>query len=102
MFKVRKCVEEDASVLGQFNADMAFETEGKKLDLARVTEGARSLILKPKLGQYYIAVAEDETPLGCTMVTYEMNARLGGIVCMIQSVFVVKEWRNKGVFRSLF
>ena len=81
---------------------MALETEGKILDINRVTSGAKNLILTPKYGQYYIAVTDDGTPIGCTMFTCEMNARLGGVVCMIQSVFVVKEWRNKGVFRALF
>ena len=36
------------------------------------------------------------------MVTYEMNFPLGGLVYMIQSVFVEKEHRGKGVFRALY
>ena len=85
---------------------MALETEDKKLDFELVRNGCLSLIKKPKFGQFYMAdiVAEDGSrqPVGTTMVSFEMQPRLGGLIHMIQSVFVVKEYRKKGVFRALY
>ena len=36
------------------------------------------------------------------MVSFEMQPRLGGLIHMIQSVYVDAEYRGKGVFRSLY
>jgi len=36
------------------------------------------------------------------MITYEVDPAKGGIMYMIQSVFVVKEHRKKGIFTMAF
>ena len=36
------------------------------------------------------------------MLTYEMSAAVGGMIYMIQSVYVNAEARKKGVFRALY
>ena len=89
---------------------MAYETEGKTIQVDTITEGIRNLILQPNLGTYYVCeeITQDDagnevrTPVGCTMITYELSARLGGLIYMIQSVFVKKEYRKLGVFRRLY
>ena len=53
-------------------------------------------------GFYLVAVTEDQTPVGCMMLTYEINPSIGGLCMMIQSVFVEKEYRKEGIFRMLF
>ena len=98
-------------VLADYGYKLAFETEGKELEIERVRGGVQSLLAKPKMGQYFIAEVEakDEAtgevvwkPVGTTMITFEMQPRLGGLLYMIQSVYVDKEYRKKGVFRSLY
>lgn len=36
------------------------------------------------------------------MITFEMSAKLGGLIYWIQSVYVVPEYRKRGAFKSLF
>ena len=109
--RVRTCVAEDYEVLADYGYKLAFETEGKKLDMDTVQGGVKSLLSKPKMGQYYLAeveVKDSETgeakwmPVGTTMITFEMQPRLGGLIYMIQSVYVDKDYRKMGIFRSLY
>ena len=86
--KVRPCVPEDAPILARFNMDMALETEGKNLDYQTVHDGCKNLILKPKYGMYIMCDLFDSNnqnpvPIGCTLASFEMNARLGGLIYMI-------------------
>ena len=110
---MRTCpTDADAEVLADYGIKLAFETEDKTLDKAIILQGVKDLIAKPKMGVYYLAeIAEDTDangnvtkwkPVGTIMVTFEMQPRLGGLLHMIQSVYVDKEYRKKGVFRSLY
>ena len=107
VFRIREAVDEDSAIVAQFNVDMALETEGLTLDLALATEGVRNLVKQPKLGKYLVSeeISQDKcgnevgTPAACTMYTLELSSRLGGLIYMIQSVFVVKDFRKMGAFR---
>ena len=37
-----------------------------------------------------------------TMIHYEMNASLGGMIHWINSVYVKEEYRKKGIFRQMY
>ena len=111
--RVRTCTStDDAQVLADYGCKLAFETEDKTLDKAIILAGVKDLMVKPKMGVYYLAEIAEEVaadgavtkwkPVGTTMVTFEMQPRLGGLLHMIQSVYVDAEYRKKGVFRSLY
>ena len=53
-------------------------------------------------GFYLIAFTPEKKPIGCLFVSLEMNAPLGGLIYMIQDVYVVKQYRKKGVFKKIF
>ena len=104
---VRKVVsEDDAPTLARMNVTMAKETENKDLDLESVIIATKRQIAQPKLGIYFLAETKGENgetiTVGTTAVTLEMQPRIGGVIQMIQSVYVEKEWRKKGVFRALY
>ena len=80
--------------------DMAQETENKKLDKDLISKSIQELILTPDFGFYQISRL-DLSICGMNMVTYEYNIELGKKIIWLQSVFVVKEARSKGVFRGL-
>lgn len=113
-FKIIFPREEHASAIGEFNARLALETENKTLDSKIVAENDRRLIqsspenphleqIKTSPGFYLLALETgSERPVGCMMITYEMNLEKGGLLYCIQSVYVDKEFRNKGVFKQLF
>ena len=83
------------------------EAEGTPgvVDEKTIQKGVLDCINNPKVGAYYLAYVEgdeEQEPIGSTGVTYEMNPRLGGIICWLETVYTVPEMRKKGVFTSLF
>ena len=63
------------------------------------------MINAPKLGTYFLAEVKQGdswVPVGTTKVTFEMQPRLGGLIYMINGVYIDADYRGKGVFRSLY
>lgn len=92
---------EDASILAEFNKAMAFESEGIDLDYRTVHSGIKNLILQTELGFYLIAEI-DSKPVGTLMITYEWTDWRDGLFWWIQSVYVIPEMRNKGIYKALY
>ena len=99
--KVSKAQKSDIPAIIQFNINMAMETENKKLDKQTVTRGVNKVFSSPSLG-YYIIVKDSSGILGCLMITYEWSDWRNGLFWWIQSVYVKKEYRRKGVFRKMY
>ena len=102
---MRLATLEDVDVLVDFACKLAFDTENKTLDRELVTRAIARCINNPKLGCYFLAYEAsdpEKKSIGTTMLTYEMSAALGGLIHMIQSVYVNAEARRKGVFRALY
>ena len=103
--QIRVCGIEDVEPLVDYALRLAFDTEDKTLDKELVTKGVANLLKAPKLGTYYLAeVKEGDTwkHVGTSMVSFEMQPRLGGLIHMIQSVYVDANYRGKGVYRTLY
>ena len=99
--KVSKAQKSDIPEIIKFNINMAMETENKKLDEQTVTKGVHKVFSSPSLG-YYIIVKDPSGILGCLMITYEWSDWRNGLFWWIQSVYVKKEYRRKGVFRKMY
>jgi ribosomal protein S18 acetylase RimI-like enzyme len=98
---VRRAQPGDADAIAAFNSAMALETEGRALLPERIGAGVRRLLAEPSLGFY--AVAEhDGRVVGCLMVTNEWSDWRNGLFWWIQSVYIVAEWRRRGVYRRLY
>jgi GNAT superfamily N-acetyltransferase len=98
---IRDAVPADAAVLADFNSRLAWESEGKRLDPDTINRGVRLALERPELCRYFLAEIEDQV-VGQTMITYELTDWRAGILWWIQSVYVVAEFRQRGVFRALF
>ncbi len=99
--QIRKAELRDADVIASFNAAMALETEHKRLIPEIIRTGVRRLIDTPSLGFYL--VAEDEgRVVACLMITNEWSDWRNGLFWWIQSVYVEKDFRRQGVYRSLY
>ena len=85
---------------GNFLA-LADETENLKLDPARVTQGVRAVLADAGKGIYFIAEAEGRAA-GQLLITYEWSDWRNGNFWWLQSVYVEKEFRSRGVFKKLF
>jgi ribosomal protein S18 acetylase RimI-like enzyme len=98
---IRPARDDDAPVVVEFNAKLAEESEQKQLDDAVLTRGVAMLLNRPELGRYFVAEVDGQI-IGQIMITYEWSDWRCGQFWWIQSVYVVPEYRQRGVFRSLF
>jgi len=99
--KVRNASLEDAVAIARFNLLLAEESEHEELEYHTVLKGVRTLIADERKGFYLVAV-DGETIIGQLMVTFEWSDWRNRNTWWLQSVYVEKEWRRKGVFRRLF
>ncbi|CAI2382394.1 unnamed protein product [Moneuplotes crassus] len=100
---------EHSEILATMTAKMALETENITCNIKSITEAVHRFLSnesdshneKP-YGFYLVAVTNDQTPVGCMMVTYEINPTVGGLIYMLDDVFVEKDFRRMGIFRKIF
>jgi ribosomal protein S18 acetylase RimI-like enzyme len=92
---------EDAAALVRHNALMALETEGLSLDPATLTAGVKAVLNDPHKG-FYLVAERTGAIIGQAMVTFEYSDWRNGWFWWIQSVYVPREARRAGVFRSLY
>jgi GNAT superfamily N-acetyltransferase len=99
--EIRPARISDAPVLADFNARMAWETERRRLNRARVTRGVRALLNDPARGIYFVA-EQDGQIAGQLLITFEWSDWRNGNFWWIQSVYVAPPFRERGVFRALY
>ena len=91
----------DIDAIVRFQADMAMESEGTRLDMDRLTLGVSSAINDEQKGIYLVARAND-TPIGSLMLTREWSDWNNQWYWWIQSVYVMPEYRNQGIYRAMY
>ena len=101
MITIRRATFHDIHVLVDFQQRLALESEGVTLDAATLKKGMRALFEDPTKGFYNVAEDGAEV-VGCHMITYEWSDWRNGMVWWLQSVYVKKSHRQKGVFRKMF
>lgn len=101
MIQIRKAVPSDAPSIVGFQLRMAWETENMKLVPEIVTQGVDAVFNDQSRGQYYVAVA-DSNVIASLLITYEWSDWRNCNVWWFQSVYVVPEFRRKGVFRKMY
>ena len=101
--RVRDARASDHAVIVEFNARLAEESEGKRLDRAVLDRGVAAALAEPDRLRYW--VAEDEESgrvIGQAAVTREWSDWRDGWLWWLQSVYVHPEHRRRGVFRALY
>ncbi len=97
---IREATVADCDRIVLFNQAMARETEGRMLDRAVLADGVEAMLGDPARGRYY--VAEDGGDIiGQLAVTTEWSDWRNGAIWWIQSVYVAKSHRRRGVYRRL-
>jgi ribosomal protein S18 acetylase RimI-like enzyme len=92
---------EDAEGIADFNSKMAVETENHHLDPELIGGGVSRLLADNRHGRYWVADL-DGSVVGQIMVTYEFSDWRNGVIWWIQSVYVRKDMRRKGIYTSLY
>lgn len=101
MVRIRPSFEEDAEVIAGFQLKMALETENLSLDKETVIQGVLHVYRDSSKGKYLVAL-EDERIIGSLLMTYEWSDWRNNTVVWVQSVYVLPEFRKKGVFNALY
>ena len=97
---VRQAAPGDLETLMEFNAAMAWETEGKALDPARLRAGVAAG-LEPDGRGFYLVAEVSGRVVGQLLVTTEWSDWRNGDFWWIQSVYVAPGHRRLGVYRTL-
>lgn len=98
---IRKATPSDATVIIDFQQKMAWETEQMTLVPEVINKGVNAVFNDSAKGQYWIA--EDQGMIVASLlITYEWSDWRNCNVWWFQSVYVVPEFRRKGIFRSMY
>jgi GNAT superfamily N-acetyltransferase len=98
---VRSAVSADLPTIVEFNCQLAWETEHKRLDRDTIARGVGRALTQPELCRYFVA-EQGGAVVGQAMVTFELTDWRDGVMWWLQSVYVAEPYRGQGVFRALF
>ena len=97
---VRKATPADLDTVIQFNLALAWESEGRSLDLARLRTGVEAVFNGDGRG-FYLVAEMDGRVVGQLLITHEWSDWRNAFFWWIQSVYVSAEHRRQGVYRTL-
>ncbi|MFH1101812.1 MAG: GNAT family N-acetyltransferase [Methanobacteriota archaeon] len=98
--KIRKASRNDAQAIAVQNVLLAQESENISLEHDTVLKGVQAILADPKKG-FYVIAEEKNMIIGQLMITFEWSDWKNAPIWWIQSVYVQKNWRKKGVFTQL-
>jgi ribosomal protein S18 acetylase RimI-like enzyme len=98
---IRRATPADENTLVAFNAALAWESEGKRLNEAILRQGVRATFGDPGKG-FYVVAEHDGQIVGQTAITFEWSDWRNGWYWWIQSVYVRQEARRQGVFSAIY
>jgi GNAT superfamily N-acetyltransferase len=90
----------DAEAITTQNISLAKESENIILNPETVLAGVKEL-LSDKIKGFYLVAEENDTIVGQLMITVEWSDWRNKPIWWVQSVYVEKQWRKKGVFTQL-
>ncbi len=101
--RVRAADVRDLEPLVDFNAALARETEERRLDRDLLRDGVESVLSDPAKGLYMVM---EHRPtgrvIGQLMITFEWSDWRNRVFWWLQSVYVHKDWRRRGVCKTLY
>jgi GNAT superfamily N-acetyltransferase len=100
MLHVRPARSADLEFIVAANVRLAEESEHLLLDEPTLREGVLSILNGLAPGRYWLAEQEDRI-VGQLSITFEWSDWRNRMVWWIQSVYVIPDARQRGVFRAL-
>jgi GNAT superfamily N-acetyltransferase len=98
--KIRKARLRDAAAIASQNILLAKETEHIILKPETILTGVKTLLTDATKG-FYLVAEENNAIIGQAMITVEWSDWRNKPIWWVQSVYVQKKWRRKGVFTQL-
>jgi ribosomal protein S18 acetylase RimI-like enzyme len=100
-FQIIDAKKEHINSIASFQVKMAWETENVKLKEETVLKGVTSVFEHTELGRYFVVQNQEKT-IASLLITYEWSDWRNAKVWWIQSVYVLPEFRRKGIFKQLY
>ena len=98
---VREANKDDIEALVGFQLKMAAETEGITLNYEILVTGVNAVLNDHSKGRYYVTEIDGKV-IASLLTTYEWSDWRNGTVLWIQSVYVLPEFRRKGIYRNMY
>lgn len=98
---IRQAISDDASAIIDFQQKMAWETEQMRLAPEVISKGVNAVFENCQCGQYWVA-EEKGIVIASLLITNEWSDWRNTNVWWFQSVYVLPQWRRKGIFRSMY
>jgi GNAT superfamily N-acetyltransferase len=99
--RYRNAEAADAEAIVEFQLAMARETEQLELDRDVLVRGVTAVFDDSSKGRYYVAEIDGRI-VASLMITYEWSDWRSGTVWWIQSVYVLPEFRKRGIYGGLY
>jgi GNAT superfamily N-acetyltransferase len=97
---VRRATEDDLEHLVACNSGLAAETEDTHLSRDTLLAGVRAALGDPNRG-FYLVAKDDGARAGALLITKEWSDWRNAWFWWIQSVFVLPEFRKRGIYAAL-
>ena len=101
MIVIREAVAGESRTISSFQVMMARETENLGLDPEVVERGVLGVFEDPSRGCYFVAETGGSIA-GSLLVTYEWSDWRNSTILWLQSVYILPQYRNRGIFRKLY
>ena len=98
---LREGTLKDTDSIVYFQKQMAMETEAKTLDADLIRPGVETIFKSSDKG-FYLVAEIGESIVGSLLITYEWSDWRNAWFWWIQSVYVKKSYRRKGIYRRLY
>lgn len=98
---IRPALPADSEFIVNGQLCMALETENLKLETVRITRGVNAVLKDPSKGFYLVALMDD-IKCGSLLITPEWSDWRNAWVWWIQSVYVLPDFRKRGVYSALY
>lgn len=98
---IRDATPEDRDRIVLFNQALARETEGRMLDRSVLEAGVAEILSDPTHGRYFVAEDDQGDVVGQLAITREWSDWRNGDIWWIQSVYIAKEHRRRGIYQAL-
>ncbi len=98
---VRLAKHTDHQQLVGFQLAMAKETEAIELHKATVEKGVAAVLNDATKGRYYVSEVDGQV-VASLLTTFEWSDWRNGTVLWVQSVYVLPQFRRKGVYKNMY
>lgn len=100
--EIREARPSDATLIRDFQLEMAIESENLRLDPEVCLRGVKRIFDEPSLGYYLVFERPGSGIVGCTLVQKEWSDWRARMVLWIHSLYVKPEFRGQGLYRAAY